>query len=42
MLTPVKQSGFTRLRVLLVLTDRGMLAQSNWRRDGRILIVCYS
>ena len=29
MLMPVKQNSFTHLRVLLVLTDRGILAQSN-------------
>ena len=29
---PVQQNSFTHLRVLLVLTDRGILAQSNWRR----------
>ena len=28
-LVPVKQSCFTRLSALLVLTDRGILAQSN-------------
>jgi hypothetical protein len=29
MLVPLKQNSFTRLRVLLVLTDRGILAQTN-------------
>jgi hypothetical protein len=29
MLMPVKQNSFTYLRVLLVLTDRGILVQSN-------------
>jgi hypothetical protein len=29
MLMPVQLNSFTHLRVLLVLTDRGMLAQSN-------------
>jgi hypothetical protein len=31
LLMPVKQNSFTHLRVLLVLTARGILAQSNWR-----------
>jgi hypothetical protein len=32
MLMPVQQNSFTHLRVLLVLTDRGILAQSDERR----------
>jgi hypothetical protein len=30
MLMPVQQNNFTHLRVLLVLTDRGILAQSDY------------
>jgi hypothetical protein len=29
---PVKLNSVTHVRVLLVLTDRSILAQSNWRR----------
>jgi hypothetical protein len=37
MLMPVKQNHCAHLRVLLVLIDRGMLAQSKYRVvDGRI------
>jgi hypothetical protein len=32
MLMHIKQNGFIHLKVLLVLTDRGILAQSNQRR----------
>jgi hypothetical protein len=43
MLMLVKQNSFTHQRVLLVLTDRGILAQSNRIRNiyGLFYIMCY-